>query len=118
MRETTTPTAGRSETRRGTRWCRRHPIRTIRRDTTASPVPSCTPLRTSSAREKVDFSLIKITAGQPDVTRDYERFTDVINDTINARIWLGIHFRTPDVQGAGLGEDVADWLDRRFFDKR
>jgi len=27
----------------------------------------------------------------------YERFTDVINDTINARIWLGIHFRTPDV---------------------
>ena len=69
-------------------------------------------------KRKVDFSLIKITAGQPDVTRDYERFTDVINDTINARIWLGIHFRTPDVQGAELGEDVADWLDRRFFDKR
>jgi hypothetical protein len=69
-------------------------------------------------KKKVDFSLIKVTAGQPDATREYERFTDVIKDTIDARIWLGIHFRTPDVQGAELGEDVADWLDRRFFDKR
>ena len=54
----------------------------------------------------------------PDVTRTYQRFTDVVDDTINARIWLGIHFRTPDEQGAELGENVADWLDRRFFDKR
>ena len=69
-------------------------------------------------KKKVDFSLVKITPGQPDLTRDYGRFTDVIKDTIDARIWLGIHFRTPDVQGAELGEDVADWLDRRFFDKR
>ena len=69
-------------------------------------------------KKKVDFGLVKITPGQPDVTRDYGRFTDVIKDTIDARIWLGIHFRTPDVQGAELGEDVADWLDRRFFDKR
>jgi hypothetical protein len=68
--------------------------------------------------KKVEFSLIKITPGQPDVTRSYQRFTDVIEDTINARIWLGIHFRTPDEQGAELGENVADWLDRRFFDKR
>ena len=69
-------------------------------------------------KKKVEFNLVKITAGQPDLTRNYERFTDVIKDTINARIWLGIHFRTPDVQGAELGEDVANWLDRRFFDKR
>ncbi len=68
--------------------------------------------------KKVEFSLIKITPGQPDATRPYQKFTDVIEDTINARIWLGIHFRTPDVQGAELGEDVADWLDGRFFDKR
>ena len=54
----------------------------------------------------------------PDVTRTYKRFTDVIKDTIDPRIWLGIHFRTPDVQGAELGEDVADLLDRRYFDER
>ena len=49
------------------------------------------------------------------VTRDYERFTDVIADTIDARVYLGIHFRTPDVQGAGIGRRVARWLDNRFF---
>ena len=69
-------------------------------------------------KKKVEFGLTKITPGQPDVTRTYQRFTDVVDDTINARIWLGIHFRTPDEQGAELGENVADWLDRRFFDTR
>ena len=34
-------------------------------------------------KKKVSFSLVKITAGQPDVTRTYKRFTDVIKDTID-----------------------------------
>src|SRR2546422_11275564 len=28
---------------------------------------------------------------------------------IDARVWGGIHFRTADVQGAGLGKKVARW---------
>ena len=69
-------------------------------------------------RDKVAFSLVKITPGSPDVARDYNRFTDVVKDTINARIWLGIHFRTPDVQGAELGEDVARWLSKHYLEPR
>jgi hypothetical protein len=69
-------------------------------------------------RNRVAFSLVKITPGAPDVTREYARFTDVIKDTIDARIWLGIHFRTPDVQGAELGEDVARLLRKHFFERR
>ncbi|MGH8947526.1 MAG: PA-phosphatase, partial [Acidimicrobiia bacterium] len=68
--------------------------------------------------DKVGFSLVKITPGSPDVTRSYEKFTDVIDDTIDARILLGIHFRTPDVQGAELGEDVARWLAKHFLEPR
>jgi hypothetical protein len=63
---------------------------------------------------KFAFSLSNTVAGAP-VTRNYERFTDVIDDTINARILLGIHFRAPDVQGAGLGKEVAHWLDKNYF---
>lgn len=63
---------------------------------------------------KFEFSLTATVAGSP-VTRNYERFTDVIDDTINARILLGIHFRAPDAQGAELGEDVAHWLDKNYF---
>jgi hypothetical protein len=44
--------------------------------------------------------------------RHYSRFTNVIKDTIDARIYLGIHFRTPDVQGAIIGKKVANWLGR------
>jgi hypothetical protein len=47
--------------------------------------------------------------------RSYSRLTDPIKDTINARVWLGIHFRSADVQGAGLGRDVAHWVDDHFF---
>jgi hypothetical protein len=42
----------------------------------------------------------------------------VLTDTINARMYFGIHFRTPDVQGAGLGIKVARWVDRHFFQPR
>jgi hypothetical protein len=65
-------------------------------------------------RGKFTFSLTATVAGAP-VTRNYERFTDVIDETVDARILLGIHFRAPDVQGAALGQDVAHWLDKNYF---
>ncbi len=63
---------------------------------------------------KFDFTLSATILGAT-VTRDYERFTDVLDDTIDARIYLGLHFRAPDVQGAGIGKDVAHWLDKHYF---
>ncbi len=65
---------------------------------------------------KFDFSLTATILGAP-VTRDYERFTDVLDDTIDARIFLGLHFRAPDEQGAGIGKDVAHWLDKNYFQR-
>ncbi len=38
------------------------------------------------------------------VTRPYERYTDVVEDTIDARVWQGIHFRSSDEDGAWLGK--------------
>jgi hypothetical protein len=64
---------------------------------------------------KFTFSLTNTVPGTGSVTRSYERFTDVVDDTIDARILLGIHFRTPDVQGAGIGKDVSRWLDKHYF---
>ncbi len=64
---------------------------------------------------ETDFSLVRIVPGGENVTRQYERFTDVIDDTIDARIYQGIHFRSADVQGAKLGQDAAQWLDKHAF---
>jgi len=48
-------------------------------------------------------------------TRHYSSFTAVIPDMIEARILLGIHFRRPDVNGAALGQSVAEFVDANFF---
>jgi hypothetical protein len=58
---------------------------------------------------------IRQTAAASSPTRTYSRFTDVVKDTIVSRIYLGIHFRTGDVQGATIGEEVAAWLDAHYF---
>jgi hypothetical protein len=48
-------------------------------------------------------------------TRSYTSFTAVIPDVIEARIFLGIHFRKADVNGATLGRRVAEFVDANFF---
>ena len=48
-------------------------------------------------------------------TRTYTRFTGVIDDTIEGRIFNGFHFRSTDVQGAWLGKKAAQWLDKHYF---
>jgi hypothetical protein len=64
--------------------------------------------------DRVSFDLTSPGIGTP-ITRHYRRFTDVIRDTINGRIYTGFHFRTPDVQGALLGKQVAQWGNSHFF---
>ena len=51
----------------------------------------------------------------PNASRHYEQFTDVVDDTIDARVWQGLHFRSADVQGARIGRDVARWLSTQFL---
>jgi hypothetical protein len=48
-------------------------------------------------------------------TRHYSRFTDVIPDVIDARVYGGLHFRRADVNGAALGQRVAEFVDANFF---
>lgn len=62
--------------------------------------------------KKVSFDLV---LANGTASRHYDRLTDVIKDTIEARVCLGIHFRTPDVQGAVLGKKVAHWLDQHYL---
>lgn len=51
-------------------------------------------------------------------TRHYSHFTDVIGDMIEARILGGLHFRRADVNGALLGQSVAEYVDANYFNCR
>ena len=53
----------------------------------------------------------------PGRPRHFERFTDALNEVIEARIWGGIHFRTADVEGAEIGRKVARWLRMHYFER-
>ena len=48
-------------------------------------------------------------------TRSFDRFSDALEEVIDARVWAGIHFRTADEQGAKLGKKVAHYLKAHYF---
>src|SRR5438094_336740 len=48
-------------------------------------------------------------------TRSFDRFSDVLKEVIDARVWGGIHFRTADTQGAVLGKKVAQYMSKHYF---
>lgn len=39
----------------------------------------------------------------------------MLREVIDARVWAGIHFRTADLEGARLGETVARFERRHYF---
>jgi hypothetical protein len=69
-------------------------------------------LRDFFGTDRMAFTVTNTGTG---VTRAYTRFTDVPEETIDARIYQGLHFRTADEQGAQLGEDVARYRARHYF---
>jgi hypothetical protein len=64
-----------------------------------------------------DYVAITLASPVTGTTRTYPRLSAVLTDTINARIYLGFHFRTPDVQGARLGRQTARYVAEHFFER-
>ena len=60
----------------------------------------------------IDFN---VSSAVTNTARHYESARQLNEDTINARIWLGIHFRRAMVDGNGLGRDVASYVLRHAF---
>jgi hypothetical protein len=47
--------------------------------------------------------------------RHYTSAASLNTDTMNARIWLGIHFRRAMIDGNQLGHDVSAWVVEHYF---
>jgi hypothetical protein len=53
--------------------------------------------------------------GQPIANRSYNSGRAIRQEVINARVWLGIHFRFADTAAARMGRQVAAYgLDHYF----
>jgi len=72
-------------------------------------------LRHFFGRDDIAFSAYSADSG---TTRSYQSFSGALAELIEARIWGGIHFRTADVQGAKIGENVARYILRHEFQPR
>lgn len=58
-------------------------------------------------KEHIEFTLFSNAAGA--VPRTYTRFADVARDVVDARIFMGIHFRFADTTALRQGREVANW---------
>ena len=62
--------------------------------------------------DRVPFSIYKIAPASVAICtnpRSYRRFSEVADEVVEARILLGIHFRTADLEARRLGVRVATW---------
>jgi hypothetical protein len=65
---------------------------------------------------RMRFDLTSV--GAVPVTRHYTRFSAFVDDAIDGRIYIGLHFRRADVQGAWLGAKVARWVEDHYFERK
>jgi hypothetical protein len=70
-------------------------------------------LRDFFGTDRAMFSATSATSG---TTRSFTRFSQAIEEIIEARVYSGIHFRSADEQGARIGQQVARWRERHYFD--
>jgi hypothetical protein len=73
-------------------------------------------LQTFFGTDKVAFTAeSNKCAPAPCLERSFNRFSDALQEIIDARVWGGIHFRTADVQGAVLGRKVVHYMTKHYF---
>ena len=63
--------------------------------------------------DKIRFGVIS--SRFPGETRYFDRFSDALQEIIEARIWAGLHFRTADVQAKILGRKVVHYMATHYF---
>ena len=65
--------------------------------------------------DKVTFTVTSTNPLAIQKTRTYTRLSDAVDETIDARVYVGIHFRNSDVVGRDQGKRVAHWTFKRFL---
>jgi hypothetical protein len=62
-----------------------------------------------------DMNLTLPSLTEPPTTRHYDTSAQLDRDTMNARVWLGLHWRPSMSLANQLGHDVSDWVIEHAF---
>jgi hypothetical protein len=68
--------------------------------------------------DRRDLQLTLISTAVPGAVRNYGSGKTLRNDVVDARVWLGIHFRFADTGGVDMGQRVAHWALTHYFGPR
>jgi hypothetical protein len=74
-------------------------------------------LQTALKTNTIDVDIPGSTGGANTLTtsRHYKTVDDLRKEIVEARIWAGLHYRGSGVAGVELGNQVAQWTLKRFF---
>jgi hypothetical protein len=72
-------------------------------------------LRLFFGRDRLTFDVTTLAPLAVQKTRTYNRFSDAADDVVDARIFLGIHFRFADTAARKQGQQVAEWAFNHFL---
>jgi hypothetical protein len=68
--------------------------------------------------DNIDATIWGATAASPTAlvtSRTYGTVQNLLDEIVNARVWIGFHFRSSVVAGENLGTSVASWELQRYF---
>jgi hypothetical protein len=65
----------------------------------------------------INLDLTSTVPGLLHPTRHYATVNDLVTEIVNARIWAGLHFRNSGMAGVKLGQQVASWDLRHYFQR-
>ena len=65
--------------------------------------------------DKMTFEVTTLAPLAVRKSRTYRRFSEAMQDVVNARVYLGIHFRFADTAARTQGRRVAEWTFGHFL---
>ncbi len=65
--------------------------------------------------DELNFTMTSAAAGLMHPVREYRRFSDALEDILNARIYGGMHYRNSTEHGAELGGRIGNQVVENFF---
>jgi hypothetical protein len=74
-----------------------------------------TSLRLFFGRDKMSFEMTSNVPAVVEKTRTYRRFSAAMRDAVEARMYLGIHFRFANTAGGDQGREVARWTFKHYL---
>jgi hypothetical protein len=72
-------------------------------------------LRLFFGSDELTFQMTTTNALAPQKTRTFVRFSQAEQEVINARVYVGIHYRNSDATAGAQGRRVSNWVFKHYF---